>query len=367
MDGGRQNISGQGRGQRMVHDADGLNTGIWPVSSTDPVTPTDLFFTRSHAPIPSIDPATWQLNVDGLVERSTSFSLDDLARLFPPRYVTATLVCAGIRREEFLSLGPLPGELSWGAEPISTGRWGGVGLRDVLGAVGISDRARHVEFTGLDQVERHGQSFGFGGSVDLDKALGAEVLLATELNGNPLVPQHGSPLRAVVPGWIGARSVKWLGKITVRDEPSPNYFQTKAYRFQREIDSLNPRDVSAGMVLSSIPINSVITEPTAGAVLPAGRLKIRGWVIGTDAKPVKMVEVSGDGGRIWDGARTTHTGERWSWSFWEGGLTLPRGRHVLAVRATDSSGMTQPASVSEIWNVKGYNNNAWHRVPITLE
>ncbi|HZA98732.1 MAG TPA: molybdopterin-dependent oxidoreductase, partial [Gemmatimonadales bacterium] len=173
---------------RLVHDRDGLNTASWPVPADDVVTPVDLFFTRSHAAVPHIDPESWRLEIGGLVERARSFSLAELRQSFPRRQVTATLVCAGLRRDEFLSLGPLPGELPWGPEPAGTGEWTGVALGDLLRELGVTPSARHVELIGLDQVERHGQRFGFGGSIDISKALGDEVLLATDLNGAPLPP-----------------------------------------------------------------------------------------------------------------------------------------------------------------------------------
>ena len=352
-------------GHRLFHGTDGLNSGAWPVSGRHIVTPVDSFFTRSHAPIPQIDPTSWRLQLSGLVERPAEFSLDRLTGSFPKQAVAATMVCAGLRREEFLSLGPLPGELPWGPEPISTGRWSGVSLRDLLQPAGISSRARYVEFIGLDQVERHGARFGFGASIDLDKALSGEVVLATELNGEILPPQHGFPVRVVVPGWIGARSVKWLGRINLLESPSENYFQSKAYRLQREINPDDPRDVSAGTALSEMPLNSVIVSP-GSEILTAGPVTVRGWAVGTGGRPLESVELSPDAGDSWVKARITVAGERWTWSLWEGKLTLPRGRHVLAARATDSSS-TQPATVGETWNVKGYNNNAWHRVPIVVE
>jgi sulfite oxidase len=264
-------------------------------------------------------------------------------------------------------LGPLPGELPWGPEAASTGQWTGISLGDVLDAVGLKDEARQVEFTGLDEVERQGVSFGFGGSIDLTKALAAEVLLATELNGEPLPPEHGFPLRAVVPGWIGARSVKWLGRIRVLEQPSSNYFQTRAYRLQREINPTDPHDVTAGVALSTVPLNSVILEPGANQMIAAGRVRVRGWAIGSGGYPLSTVELSPDAGYTWRPARITQEGENWTWSFWEGDLELPRGRHVLAVRATDGSGAAQPSTVSETWNVKGYNNNAWHRVAVRAD
>jgi sulfite oxidase len=352
---------------RLVHDPEALNTAAWPVPADLLVTPTDLFFTRSHAPTPRIDPRTWRLDVDGLVEGPRSYSFDELLGTFPRREVAATLVCAGLRRDEFLSIGPLPGELPWGPEAVSTGRWTGIALGDLLHAVGVAGRARYVELTGLDSVERHGRRFGFGGSIDLTKALGSEVLLASELNGAALPAAHGFPLRAVVPGWIGARSVKWLGRITLRDDPSPNYFQTQAYRMQRETNPRDPRDVSAGMALSRVPLNAVILEPTAGLVVPAGKVRVRGWAMGAGGRPLASVELSADGGARWSRAEIADRGEEWTWSLWEGAVELPRGDHVLAVRATDCAGERQPAAVGDTWNVKGYSNNAWHRVAIRVE
>jgi sulfite oxidase len=354
-------------GCRLVHDAEGLNTAVWPVRAVRLVTPVDHFFTRSHAPVPRIDPTDWRLEVDGLVDRPGSFSLEELLGSFPRQSVTATLVCAGLRRDEFLSLGPLPGELPWGPEAISTGEWSGVALRDVLRAVGVGERARHVEFIGLDDVERQGHRSGFGGSIDLAKALSAEVLLASELNGAPLPAVHGFPVRVIVPGWIGARSVKWLGRIRLAEEPSRNYFQSKAYRVQRKLNPLDPRDVSGGVAMSGVPLNAVIVDPTPDQVVPAGRVRVRGWAMGSEGRPPTAVEISPNAGEDWLAARIAIAGPAWTWAIWEATIELARGGHTLVARATDGTGATQPSTLAETWNVKGYGNNAWHRVAIRAE
>ncbi len=357
---------GETGGRRMVHDAEGLNTAVWPIRADRLVTPGAEFFTRSHAPTPALDPAGWRLEVDGLVERPRSFTLEELAR-FPRRTVTATLVCAGLRRDEYLALGPLPGELPWGPEPIGTGEWSGFALRDLLDAVGVAEGARHVEFVGLDRVERDGVRFGFGGSIDLAKALRAEVLLADALNGEVLPAAHGFPIRAVVPGWIGARSVKWLGRITLAAEPSRNYFQTKAYRFQPRLDPRYPRDVSGGVAMTAVPLNAVILEPTPEQQVPEGRLAVRGWAMGAEGRPPSAVEVSANDGRDWVRARIVAGGSEWTWVMWEASVELVRGPHTLAVRARDAGGTEQPRTVAETWNVKGYGNNAWHRVAVRVQ
>jgi len=352
---------------RLIFDAEAQNTGTNTVVTADHfLTPVDQFFTRSHGKTPTIDPRSWRLEVGGLCSRPRTFTLDDLRGL-PRRTVASTLVCAGLRRNEYLLLGPLPGELPWGPQAASTGEWSGVLLRDVLDLVGVSPAARYVEFTGLDSVERHGHTFGFGGSIDLDKALDGDVLLATELNGAELPPVHGFPVRAVVPGWIGARSVKWLGRIALLTEPSENYFQREAYRVQYTVDPAKPRDVTAGVALSRITVNAAILDPVPEQEVCAGVLRVRGWAWGTAARPVTAVEVSPNDGHDWLPARITKPGLGYTWTFWEATVDLQPGRRTLVVRATDGASPAQSPELRDGWNVKGYANNAWHRVAIVVQ
>jgi len=352
--------------QTHAYDPEGLNTGGLPRIEADAlITPIAQFFTRSHAAPPSIDAQAWRLEVDGLVERPARYSLAELIDRFPHREVAATLVCAGMRRAELLQVAPLPGELPWQADAAGTGVWSGIPLADVLHAAGLRPGAAHVEFIGLDRVERHGHEFGFGGSIDLEKALSPEVLLATHLNGQPLPIEHGFPMRVVVPGWIGARQVKWLGRIRVKAEPSDNYFQTKAYRVQRELNPADPRDVTKGIAMTTVPLNAVILDPRPGAVVPAGAVTVRGWAMGTGGSALRTIEVATDPAGEWVQARVIGNAGEWTWSFWEAMLDLPPGEHTLWVRAADDTG-TMPRSLAETWNVKGYGNNAWHRVPVTV-
>jgi sulfite oxidase len=349
---------------RLYHGSDGLNSGARRAGlDGGQVTPVERFFTRSHAAPPTIDMAEWRLVVDGLVARPLSLSFGELQQL-PRREVVSTLLCAGLRRDELLAVAPLPGELPWGPEPASTGRWSGVSLRDVLLASGLSPDALHIEFTGMDAVERRGQRFGFGGSITREKAMEPDVLLAFELNGLPLPTTHGYPVRTIVPGWIGARSVKWLGRITAAAEPSSNYFQTHAYRVQREPVHANPGDVTGGVALSAITLNSVILDPSPEQTVAIGPVLLRGWAIGTGASAITMVECSADGGENWQPATLDAVRNRWTWTRWQATVVLPEGRHTLMVRAFDESGATQPAELHDTWNVKGYLNNAWHRVSV---
>lgn len=329
----------------------------------DFLTPNELFFVRNHGDVPEVDREAFRLAVDGLVERPLSLSLEEL-RGFPRATVKATLQCAGNRRLEMMAVAPIPGELPWGTEAISTAEWSGVPLREVLAAAGPRAEARHAAFTGLDETERHGHRFCFGGSIPLDKAAGPEVLLADTMNGEPLPAVHGAPLRVVVPGYIGARSVKWVSRVTLQENPSDNYFQAKAYRLFPA--HMGPENVEwdKGLMLGESPLNSVICEPSDGAAVPAGRVTVRGWAVASGGKRVARVDLSTDGGRTWTTAGLATGGGDWTWRFWEASLDLAPGEHEIVCRAFDSAAQTQPEHPSQVWNFKGYANNAWNRVRV---
>jgi sulfite oxidase len=201
------------------------------------VTPNDLFFVRNHAPVPKINPDEYELLIDGLVDRPLSLSLAELAEL-PQVRLEATLQCAGNRRTDLFALADVPGEVPWGDEAISHAVWGGVSLAHVLEHAGVKQSAEHVEFIGLDECQKNDKKFGFGGSIPLKKAMAGEVLIAMEMNGEPLPRDHGYPARIVTPGYIGARSVKWVGKINLQTQPSENYYQASGNRGSCSVSSL---------------------------------------------------------------------------------------------------------------------------------
>ncbi len=351
----------------IIRSAEPFNVGPPPgLLSRAWITPTELFFVRNHGAVPAIDPDAYRLTVRGRIERPLSLSLDELRHTFPQRHVTAVMQCAGNRRRELLAVGDIPGEVPWDLEAISQAEWTGVSLSQVLEYAGIGAGAAHVAFTGLDEVERRGRRFGFGASIPLAKALSPEVLLAYEMNGQPLTTLHGAPLRLVVPGFIGARSVKWLGEIAVQAWPADNYFQAVAYRhFPPEIDATTAVE-DEGVMLDEQFVNAAICAPLDGEVLPAGLTTIRGYAVGHGGSPVARVEVSGDGGQSWMAA--TLLGEQcaWAWQLWEAAISLPPGAQTILARAADRLGNTQPADVRQTWNYKGYMNNAWHRVEVQV-
>lgn len=336
------------------------------------ITPIESFFVRNHGTIPIVSPQTYFLSVTGLVRKHTLLSLEDLFEHYPRVSVTATVQCAGNRRREMSEARKIQGEIPWDTEAVSTAVWSGVRLRHVLSRAGLEADAAHVAFTGLDVVQTDSEITSFGGSIPIEKAMAFETILAYEMNGKRLPPLHGYPLRVVVPGYIGARSVKWLREISVRAEPSDNHFQRNAYKlFPPSVDAETAK-VIRGQMLGEQRINSVICQPLNGDIVADDVVSIEGYATGSSGESVEHVELSVNGGKSWLPATLVDSAfaERdrpWVWRFWKADLRLSAGRHQIIVRAWDSASSTQPANVSSIWNYKGYLNNAWHRVNITVE
>src|SRR4051794_25153261 len=210
----------------IVHGDEPFNVETTPDALAEgPLTATDAFYVRGHGAVPEIDPGAWRLRVDGLVERELELSLGTLREAFREREVTATLQCAGNRRAGLMAIRDIPGEAAWGPGATGTATWTGVALADVVALAGPLADAAHVGFDGADLCPEAKPAQRFGGSIPLDKACRPEVLLAWAMNDEPIAPVHGAPLRAVVPGYIGARSVKWLERIELRATPWPGWFQ----------------------------------------------------------------------------------------------------------------------------------------------
>ncbi len=334
-----------------------------------PITPTELFYVRNHGNVPEIDPDAFRLTVSGLVDRELELSLHELTEDYRTATVPATLQCAGNRRDELMAVRDIPNDVAWGAQTISNAVWRGIPLHEVLDAAGVSPDARHVAFLGLDEIDKDGQIIHFGGSIPIEKARQPEVLLADEMNGEPLPPEHGYPLRVIVPGYIGARSVKWLSQIVVQERPSTNHYQARSYKlFPPHIDA-DSADWERGLTLGELSINSVIASPQEGETLSAGNVRLEGYAMAGGDRTVARVDVSPDGGQRWvEATRLAEEGSDspWAWVFWEADLELTSGEHELAVRAWDSAANTQPESVAPLWNFKGYMNNAWHRVRVSV-
>src|SRR5881409_3019890 len=326
-----------------------------------PVTATDAFYVRSHGAVPEIDSAAWRLRVLGVVEGGLELSLTTLREAFWEREVAATLQCAGNRRAGLIAIRDIPGEAPWGPGATGTATWAGVALADVLALAGPLPGAAHVGFEGADVSPEVSPAERFAGSIPLDKARRPEVLLAWAMNGEPLAPVHGAPLRVVVPGYIGARSVKWLDRIEVRQTPWPGYFQHVVYRLLPEDGTPGP---GAGMALGLVALNADVLAPADGETVAAGPVEVRGYAFAGGERHVARVDISLDGGAEWSQAELLEDLGPWAWRHWRATLALAPGEHEILVRAWDSSAATQPEDEAALWNPKGYVNNARPRVRV---
>lgn len=327
-------------------------------------TPADTFYIRNHGPVPEVGPDAWRLTVDGLVRRRLELSLGRLRETFDEAEVVATLQCAGNRRAGLMDVRDIPGEAPWGPAATSTARWSGVRLADVLALAGLRADAAHIAFSAPDVSPLADPPQPYGGSIPVGKALSPEVLLAWGMNGRPLPAVHGAPLRVVVPGWIGARSVKWLDRVTAQAEPSRNYFQATAYRVlpaEADPDRAGPGE---GISLGPIALNCDVLSPDDGARVPPGPTEVTGYALAGDGRAVARVDVSVDGGRSWRQADLDPDPDPWTWRHWRAVVDVPAGGTEIVARAWDSTGAAQPESPAHLWNPKGYVNNSWARVRV---
>jgi len=325
-----------------------------------PITPAGLHYLLIHYDIPDVDADEWALSIDGRVEKPLKLTLGDL-RERPEQEVTATMECAGNGRA---LLAPHVVSQPWLLEAVGNARWTGVSLRAILEEADPLDDAIEVVFTGLDRGFEKGVEQSYQRSLELDVALAEDVLLAYEMNGEPLLPQHGFQLRLLVPGWYGMTNVKWLTAITVVDEPFQGYQHTAAYRYRDTEDDegtpvtrMVPR---ALMVPPGIPDFNTRERTVPVGPCPLEGRAWSGWA------PISRVEVSTDGGQTWADAALEPLESRWGWRGWryEWAADEP-GVYVLCCRAHDEAGNVQPDEAQ--WNVGGYSNNSPQRVPVTVQ
>lgn len=330
------------------------------------LTPQEDFYIRSHGPVPELDAATHRISVAGRTAGTQQFAVAELKSGFTPSTVTAVMQCAGNRRGDMHALAPVSGD-PWAPGAIGNARWTGVALADVLRACGADTRpGLHVAFGCADQCASDGTNYLYGASIPIEKAMMPDVLLAWAMNDEVLAPDHGYPLRVVVPGYAGVRSVKWLTSVTVQDTPSDTPIQAKDYKLFPPDCTKETADPERGITINDMPVNSAICQPAANATLRPGRTLVAGYAVATVRRIVR-VDVSADEGRSWQQARLqSDAASPWSWTLWQTELELPCGEHVLTVRAWDEAGHTQPCSTAEVWNHRGYLCNAWHRVPVSV-
>lgn len=325
------------------------------------ITPVSHFFVRNHMHEPStLDASEWKLTIGGEVEKPLTLSLAELQKLESHTIVNA-LECAGNGRA-FVEP-HVPG-IQWQKGGVGNARFSGARLTDILQRAGIKTSGKHVMFRGLDEVP--GKVPPFIRSIPIEKAMHPDTLVATRINGEPLPKHHGFPARALVPGWIGAASCKWLTEIKVLDKPFDGNFMNPGYRLPNS--AMKPGDALApenSHPVTTLNVKSLIATPSDEATIKSRAVHVQGVAWAGEAE-ITRVDVSFDSGATWKAAQLGREKHKYAWRLWNFTFDAPKpGSYTIMSRATDSQGRVQPAAPS--WNPGGYLNNAVDQVKIHVE
>jgi sulfane dehydrogenase subunit SoxC len=337
------------------------NPGMPLEALRHPVTPIGMHYLLIHFDVPEVDEATHELMVDGLVERPLTLDMNEL-RARPAVTMPVVMECAGSGRAH---LEPRPVSAPWHDEAVGCAEWTGTPLRGVLEEAGVRGGAVEILFTGVDRGFDQGVEHDYQRSLPVEEALRDGVLLAYAMNGQPIPPSHGFPLRLVVPEWYGMASVKWLRSVTAIAEPFEGVQQTLLYTYRRAEDEpgapVTRKRPRALMAPPGIPeflsrLRHVRSEST--------RISGRAWA---GEGTVARVEFSADGGRTWADAALEEPVGRYGWAGWTYDWEPPApGDYELCVRATAAGGETQPLHGEDVWNRGGYGVNAVQRVAVRV-
>jgi DMSO/TMAO reductase YedYZ molybdopterin-dependent catalytic subunit len=320
------------------------------------LTPTGMHYLLVHFDIPYIDAKTWRLQIGGLVRRPLALSLDDI-RARPRRSLPVTLECAGNGRARLF---PRPISQPWLNEAVGTAEWTGTPLAALLAEAGITPEAVEILFSGTDHGVEKGYEHDYARSLTIADAVAPDVLLAYEMNGRPLEPQHGFPLRLLVPGWYGMTQVKWLARIDAIAAPFDGYQQAVAYRYRSGPDD-------PGTPVTRMRPRALMIPPgfpdflTRRRTVERGDTVVRGraW---SGMAPVTRVEFGIDG--AWQDAALLDPLGPFAWRAWSCEWRATPGEHLLACRATDAAGNVQP--LEQPWNLQGMGNNLIQQVPVSV-
>jgi DMSO/TMAO reductase YedYZ molybdopterin-dependent catalytic subunit len=323
------------------------------------ITPNDAFYVRSHLDTPSVDLGSWSLTVDGDVERPLTLKMADLRRM-PSVSTPVTLECAGNGRAFF---DPPVAGAQWQKGAVGNAHWTGVHLADVLKRAGLKTSGRYVWLDGVDRPM--GAVPDVVRQLPLGKAMHADTILAYEMNGEPLPVANGFPLRAIVPGWEAAYSVKWLTHVQVSDREHEGFFVQTAYRYPRMPvapgATVEPRDMAP---LTGLTVKSLITSPLEGATMSPGTIKVAGFAWAGEATIVR-VDVSTDNGSTWSPATLGNDRAPYAWRQFQFSWRVKTpGSYLILTRAADDRGRVQPLVAQ--WNPGGYLFNAVDRVRVNV-
>ncbi len=333
------------------------NSGLLLETLRHDVTPVGAHYLLNHFDVPYVPDDGWQLEVGGRVRKPIVVALEEIKRL-PARTLRVTLECAGNGRA---AMTPRYPTMPWVYEAVGTADWTGTPLNNVLGPAGLLDDAVDIAFIGADRGFDRGQEHDYGRSLKPDAALSDDVLLVWAMNGQPLLPQHGFPLRLIVPGWYGMASVKWLKRIEALAEPYEGFQQVNSYVYRAVADG-------PGTPATHVRVKSLLVPPgipdwyTRRRMVDAGEVAIYGRAWSGAGVPIARVEVGVDG--RWHEAALEPEQGRFAWRGWRFAWHAKPGEHELSCRATDANGDAQP--LEPRWDMGGFGNNVVQRVPVTV-
>lgn len=344
------------------------------------LTPNKLFFVRNHLPVPVVDANKFVLEVHMANTEPIRLTLEDLKTKFKHYTVTATIQCAGNRRIELAKIKPVKG-ISWTGGAMGNATWTGVRLRDVLLHAGVKevgeeyDVIKHVHLEGLDNNPLTGDRYG--ASIPIEKAMDirGDCLLAFEMNGMEIPRDHGYPLRAIIPGTVGARNVKWLTRVAASEREYDGFWQQRDYKgFSPSIDWDNV-DFCTAPAIQELPVQSLICSPQEGSSVDAknNEVHLSGIAWSGGGRGIVRVDVSADGGKTWHIAnlgsgKEQMLGRAWAWTLWDATIPLPSSEDTeLVCKAVDTSYNVQPNTSAPIWNLRGCLSTAWHRVHVRIQ
>lgn len=330
-----------------------------PPQSAGPwITPTECFYVFNHQEVSTMDAENWSITIDGAVDRSVKLSLSELRHL-PQRQVTNTLECAGNGRAFFK---PEVDGVQWQRGAVGNATFSGPSLREVLKLARLQKHARHVAFTGTEAVSPASNTFLR--SIPIEKALDSDTILALSMNGRPLDQAHGFPVRALVPGWIGAASVKRVSRMIVLEEEAAGEFMQSAYRLPMDPPGGEEVHRAASVAITSLPVKSMIMQISAPRTTRHA-IEVSGAAWAGESG-ISKVEVSTDAGKSWGAARLRRHKAKYAWTLWEyQWRPLQRGQFTIFSRAIDTAGRTQPETPK--WNPRGYLWNGLDRAQIIVE
>ena len=342
-----------------------LNAETPPHLLDDGVTSTSLHFIRNNGIAPSeMAPSTWRLRIDGLVHRPMDLSIEDLKRRFEVVTRRLTIECGGNGRAFFE---PRVSGNQWTLGAVACSEWTGVRLADVLKAAGVKDNVVYTAHVGADtHVSGAEGKLPLSRGVPIGKAMDPDNLIAFDMNGGPLHPMNGAPLRLVIPGWSGSCSQKWLTRIWLRDVVHDGAKMTgSSYRVPETPVAPGEKVPDSAMtIIHSMPVKSLITTPRTGLAFTGRTLRVAGHAWAGDGE-VARVDVSIDFGATWQRADLGRPANRHAWQRWSAKLEFPeKGYYEVWARAADDNGISQPFAVA--WNPKGYLNNAMHRISVRV-